>query len=435
MNRPVLLLGLLVPLLVAGRLSADDNAVIPAVSTATSQIYPQVTCTSTDPAICADTLQLAEDTREQLAPLLKLGPVWRFPMRIHVVTPDDPLSARVHEEGVAAIIVDKTMEIDLVLPSSDPDAREAIQRQCVTALLWEKFFAPGQVFDLHTRLDVVPVWLIEGLREWLNEDPDCVREAIVKRAALNGRAPTLAEITSWQELSSDHLYGLWQRAFCYYLVNSLVQVGPRRDNFQQWLASLPGAHSVSANYLFPTESAWQRELFQAPERSLELVYTWEQTAAEFDNDQTFALALPGEKNVLIRTLDDVFSLPHDKVVIEALDQKSRVLIGLELRAHVSWRPIIALYRFALAGFISNKDPVQTRQLFEQARQHREAEIADHQKIIDYVNWFQVTHEDNSTSHFSSYFSLADELDRAQAPHPNPIRASLLQVESQLSSGN
>jgi len=48
-------------------------------------------------------------------------------VRIHVVTPDDPLSARVHEESVATIIVGKTMEIDLILPSSDPEAREAIQ--------------------------------------------------------------------------------------------------------------------------------------------------------------------------------------------------------------------------------------------------------------------------------------------------------------------
>jgi len=434
-NWPALLLWLLAPFVVAGRLLADDGAVVPTVSTTASQTYPQVTCTSTDPAICADALQLAEDTRYQLAPLLKLGPVWRFPVRIHVVTPDDPLSARVHEEGVAAIIVDKTMEIDLVLPSSDPEAREAIQRQYVTAMLWEKFFAPDQVFDSQTHLDVVPIWLIEGLREWLNEDPDCVREAVVKRAALCGRAPTLAEITGWHELSSDRLYGLWQRAFCYYLVNSLVKVGPHRANFQQWLASLPGANPASPNYLFPTESDWQRELFQSPERSLELVYTWEQTADQLDESQTFALALPGEKNVVIRTLDDVSSLPHDQVVLEAIDQKTRVLINLELRAHVSWRPIIALYRFALAGYIANKDPVQTQQLFEEAHQRREAEIANHQKIIDYVNWFQVTHDDNSTSHFSSYFSLADELDRAQATRPNPIRTSLLQVESQFSSGN
>jgi hypothetical protein len=341
----------------------------------------------------------------------------------------------VHEEGAAAVLADKDMEIDLVLPSSDPDAREAIQRQCVTAFLWEKFFAPGQVFTTQTHLDVVPFWLVEGLREWLNEDPDHAREAVVKRAALNGRAPTLAEITGWRQLSPDRLDGLWQRAFCYYLVNSLVHSGSRRDNFQHWLAGLPGANPAAVNYLFPTESAWQDELRQSSERSLDLVYTWEQTAAELSADQTFTLAVPGGKEVRSCTLDTVASLPRDKVLLEALNQKILLLTNLELRAHNSWRPVIALYRFALAGYISNQDPDQTKRFFAEARRRREFELALHPKIIDYINWYEVTHEDNAPTHFASYFSTADQLERAEAPQPNPIRASLLRVESQLSSGD
>jgi hypothetical protein len=416
---------------VAGRLPADDTT----VSTAFSPIYPQVSCTSTDPAICSETLELAEDTRAQLAPLLKLDPAWRFPVRIRVVTPDDPLFPQVHEEDVAAVLTDKTIELDLVLPSADPDAREAVQRLCVTALLWEKFFATNQVFDTQTRLDIVPVWLIEGLREWLNEDPENAREAIVKRAALSGRAPTLADITGWHELSPDRLYGLWQRAFCYYLVNSLIHSGPRRDDFQHWLASLPGANPAVPNYLFPSESAWQGELRQSSERSLELVYSWEQTYAEFNADQTFSLALPGEKEVRTCTLDNISSVPRDKVLIEALSQKVLILTNLELRAHVSWRPIISCYRFALAGLISGQDPARTQLLFAEARRRHETEIALHPKIIDYINWYEVTHYDHSPTRFASYFSVADQLEHAEAPRPNPIRASLLRVEAQLSSGN
>jgi len=431
-NRCALILWLPALFLGAGRLPADNNTPL---STAVSERYPQVTCTSTDPAICADAIQVAEDTRSQLAPLLKLDPVWRFPVRIHIVTPDDPLFTQVHEENVSAVLAGKTIAINLVLSASDPETREAIQRQCVTAFLWEKFFSPSQTFDTNTRLDMVPVWLVEGLREWLNEDSDHVREAVVKRAALNGRAPTLAEITGWKELSSDRLYGLWQCAFCYYLVNSLISTGPHRDDFQQWLASLPSANPKAVNYLFPTESAWQRELLQSAERSLDLVYTWDQTADEYNTAQTLTLALPGEKKARTCALDDIYSLPRDKILIEALNQKIVVLTNLELRAHIMWRPIIALYRFAITGFISGDDPARTRQLFAKARERHEAEVANHQKIVDYINWFEVTHDDSSPSHFSSYFSLAGEMRQAQAPHPNPIRATLLQVESRLSSGN
>ena len=55
-------------------------------------------------------------------------------------------------------------------------------------------------------------------------------------------------------------------------------------------------------------------------------------------------------------------------------------------------------------------------------------------MVDYLNWFEVTRDFAPTaSRFNVYFDSAKAMDRAQADpaHPNPIRASLLQVESQL----
>ena len=85
----------------AGSAAPGSDADAPVITTSASQDYPQVTCTSADALACADTLQLAADTREQLAPLLKLGPAWRFPVHIHVMTPDDPLTAKINREAAA----------------------------------------------------------------------------------------------------------------------------------------------------------------------------------------------------------------------------------------------------------------------------------------------------------------------------------------------
>ena len=42
-------------------------------------------------------------------------------------------------------------------------------------------------------------------------------------------------------MSDDHLLGLWQRAFCYYLVNSLIRTpAPARKFPRKWLASVSG---------------------------------------------------------------------------------------------------------------------------------------------------------------------------------------------------
>ena len=406
----------------------------PEISTTASQTYSQVTCTSADALACANTLQLASDTRDQLASLLHLGPTWRFPVHIHVMTPDDPLTAKINREAAAVFSQGTSMRIEAVAPSTDPNAREFIQRQFVTALLWEKFFVNTTTFDKHTHLDVVPFWLIEGLCGWLNDDPEHNRESIVRRAVQNKTAPSLADVTGWHELSEDRLLGLWQRAFCYYLVESLTREGPRRDDFQQWLAGFSGTDSSTAQLHFPTEDAWQRELADSTERSRDIVYTWAETSGELTADETITYATSKKAAVQTCTLDNVATLPQEPVLREALQERIFILTELELRAHPSWDPIIELYRSGLTALVTDKNPDQAKKLLQQASRLRVAEAAYHEKLLDYINWFEVTKDyAGNSSPFRGYFNTAKEMERIQADpaHPNPIRASLLQIESEL----
>jgi hypothetical protein len=406
----------------------------PVISTSASQNYSQVTCTSADALACADTLQLAADTRDQLAPLLHLGAAWRFAVHIHVMTPDDPLTAKINREAAAVFSQGATMKIEAVLPSTDPDAREFIQRQFVTALLWEKFFANTTSFDKHTHLDVVPFWLIQGLCGWLNEDPEHNRESIVRRAVQNQTAPTLTEVTGWHELSEDRLLGLWQRAFCYYLVNSLAQPGPRRDDFQQWLAGFSESSPSPAQFHFPTEAAWQHELADATGRSRDIVYTWAETSSELTTAETITFAASKNTSVQTCTLDTIATLPRSPGLVEALQERIFLLTELELRAHPSFHAILEIYRSALTALVNDNHPDQAKKLLQEAHRQRVAETANHQKLLDYINWFEVTKDyAGNTSRFNRYFTTAKEMERVQADpaHPNPIRANLLQIESEL----
>jgi hypothetical protein len=411
----------------------DSEPVVPTISTATSQPYPQVTCTSSDALACSDTLQLASDTRDQLTPLLQLGPTWRFAVHIHVMTPDDPLLARINREAAAVFSEGTTMKIEAVLPSSDPNAREFIQRQFVTAILWEKFFANTTTFDKNTRLSMVPLWLVEGLRESLNEDPEHDRESIVRRTVQTQSTPTLDDVTGWHELSDDRLLGIWQRAFCYYLVQCLTERGPRLDDFQQWLAGFSGSNPA-AQYHFPTETDWQRELVDASQRSRDIVYTWSQTLSELTAADTITFAASKDAPVQTCTLDSVLSLPRNKAVLEALQERIFVLTELELRAHPAWHSILELYRSALTALVNDNHPDEAARLLLEAQRERVAQIDYHQKLLDYLNWFEVTKNyDDNASRFTSYFITAKSMERVEADpaHPNPIRAHLLQVESQL----
>jgi hypothetical protein len=403
-------------------------------ATATSERYPQVTCTGSNPALVADVLQLASDTRDSLRPILQLGRAWRYPVHITLAAIATPSGTGGTAEAVAVFTDGKLLHLEATLPSTDPDAREFIERQFVTALLWEKFFKPDTAFTTATRLDVVPLWLIEGLREMLSDDPTHNREEIVKRAAMAQRAPTLAQVTGWKVLSNDRLLNLWQRAFCYYLVECLTHPDARLADFQGWLASITGPEPKEAEYLFPTEMGWQRELVEASSRDRALVFTWDESAAEIAAAQ--AIELPKDKHeddTQLCTIDTVATFPRTTGRDAAINAKLLELTALELRIHPSWQPVIELYRFGLTALLHDPDPKRAIGYIHEARVRRAAEMTYHQNLVDYVNWFEVTqYMPIEASHFRNYFQTARELDKIEPDpaHPNPLRANLLKVESE-----
>jgi len=255
----------------------------------------------------------------------------------------------------------------------------------------------------------------------------------VKRAALEDRAPSLSDIVGWQDVSEDPLPGLYQRAFCYYLVNSLIQNGPHRADFLQWLNTYAGPNPNSAQYLFPTESAWQKQLLEAAARSHDRVYTWDDSAAALASAEPIIIETKKPADTRVCTLDTVLSAQRDDDLLLALQKKIFDLTALELRAHPDWRPIFALYRYGLSAVVTGHLD-QAQKYLQQAEHQRAEEAAYHAKLVDYINWFEVTKDlTGQSSEFKSYFSTAREMEQIQADpaHPNPLRTDLNKAESAL----
>ena len=410
-------------------LRAEEPTPVP---TSRSNEYSEVSCSTNDAIACADTLQLAAETREALTNVLKLGSSWRFPVHVHVITADDPLAATIHREAAQVLLVDGGMTIDAYVPLDDPDAREFIQRQYVTAMLWERFFAGTKTFDQNTPIDIVPLWLKEGLREWANEDPTHNREAIARRALQNQTAPSLDEVIHWKTLSDDRLFGLWQRAFSFYLVDSLLRDTARRDDFQEWLDSYssPGG---GGHLHFPTETNWQQELADAAARSRNAFYTWQETLDELTADGTITYADSKDAKVQTYALDSVAAKELTEGLRQAMAQKIDQLTQLERHAHPGWHSTLEAYRAALASLLRGDEEWAPRQLAEAHALH-DAEIANHQKLVDYLNWFEVTRDfGGDSSRFARYMATSKQLEAA-APdpaHPSPLRTKLQHIESQL----
>ena len=127
------------------------------------------------------------------------------------------------------------------------------------------------------------------------------------------------------------------------------------------------------------------------------------------------------------TLDEAPAKERTPALLQALQERIEVLTALELRAYPSWHSILEAYRAALVYLMENDDANQSRKLLAEAHGLREAEIANHQKLVDYLNWFEVTRDyGETTSRFNSYFATAKRMERVEADptHPNPIRRDL-----------
>ena len=177
---------------------------------------------------------------------------------------------------------------------------------------------------------------------------------------------------------------------------------------------------------------WQRELVDATQRSRDIVYTWDYTQTELVRAEVISLPTKKASAPKVCTLDTVTTFPYDEKMEAILKEKLTDLTALELRAHPSWHPILELYRSGLSTLINLKNPAEAQKLISEARDLRAAELANHQKLVDYVNWFEVTRDYPGTpSRFSTYFTTAQQLEELQADpaHPNLIRAHLLSLET------
>ena len=237
-----------------------------------------------------------------------------------------------------------------MVPSTDPDAHNFIEQQFVTEMVWEKFFANRKSFDVHTRLDTIPLWLTEGLREWLNDDAEHDREAIVHRAVAGGRAPSLEEVTGWTTLSDDRLLGMWQRAFCFYLVDSLHAKGRQAGRFSGMAQHPRRPQPPECGLSFPDRGGLAAAV--GPKRPAAAVTSsirGTRPRPSLRRCRRSRFRRPHGADTRICTLDTVETFQRDASLAQALQAKVYDLTGLELRAHPGWRPVIQLYRFGLTA--------------------------------------------------------------------------------------
>lgn len=424
-------------LLSAATLPASAQPTAPAVPperTTASGLRSKLNITSRDRLLNAALVQAAEDAYRKLQPLLRLPKFAPYPIELEVV----PGNGRVPDEvfPLRMVVVRDAPTFMAKVSLEQPEAREAFVRTLVHIFLYEKLLHAHPEYLEADALPILPLWLTEGTFQTLNDRSQQVWDLVIAQAVAGRRAPDLATTMSWVELSGEPVARAWQQAFSHYLLQSVAAPGDGRVRFHKWLEKpkeeLDGALWPLEN-MMPSEIEWRSHLANSRERSQPTVLGWDKTASALAALQTIQLSGKDDEQPKIMSLDEISqeiaALPINQ---EPLAAKRAELMGLEMRAHFLWRPVITTFRLALNSATDPKAKPSYGELLSLAQGELTKLSQATTKLTDYINWFEITASgDDGISAFTPYRRLRLHLDSLDTRKNDALQRGVVKVEGKL----
>ncbi len=382
----------------------------------------QIVVESQDRSAHPPILNLITHIRNELAPILGLPTLWRDRLLFRIegavlyekFNPD--LVTYLPSEPFRITLWLRPKAYDFQLTATSwPQPPEELVRQCVAIFIYEKALSRYIKLKANDYLPAIPLWLSEGLTQALFVKKHDTWTAIVRRTHSIGRSPTLRQILSWKQLSTDTLHRAWQQAHAYHLVTWLTRDTMARAEFQRQILQLfPRMDRREGPLLWPDpdklEPLWQAYLKNIP-RTSNLILSWEETAAQLTRLQKITLNNPDDTIPTILTLDRLHEALDHPQAPAAIAEKIREFIDLELTAQFAWRPVIASFRLALENLLQpTPNPQAYRQHLSQAKAWA-LHMQEHRTgLDDYLNWFEITHlRSTAQKNFAAYFTLVEQL--------------------------
>jgi hypothetical protein len=210
------------------------------------------------------------------------------------MTPDDPLTAKINREGVGGLLGGRDHENR----GGPPHLRSRCARIHPAAIrhrpaVGKIFRDSTKTFD-KTRISTRPGLAGRGFARMAERRPRAQSRKHRPKSGPEPAAPTLAEVTGWQRAERRPPAGTLAALL-------LLLPGRQPDHvrtqagpiFSNGSPRLSGPNPASAQFLFPTEAGWQRELAEATQRSRDIVYSWDETVAELAAAEV--IAIPADK--------------------------------------------------------------------------------------------------------------------------------------------
>ena len=375
-----------------------------------SDTYP-VESRSPDPVVGGALLKAAEDSCQMFLNTMELNELENFSLILEWDdTPQKQKPESFDSFPRKARMDGGKLSFRIQLQGTVPEQLEQIYRSCMTCYLQSLGFQNGIPEKMRV-LPEPPLWISEGLTQMMMKSRHDTYFDIVRRYRRLERLPELKTVQGWTELSGNSMEARWQQAFCYWLLKQAVQQPAEKRTLVLWLSA--GERAPSAMYLEAnrrTEGWWQ-ESAVAPSRSFSF-YDWDTTLASLAEVLQVGLTAKGETESRVLSLA---KLPDPTLVISTSPVRAKLddLALLEVRAHVIWAPVIALYRAATTAWLESD--IKTYQSRVDRTLVMEREISEYMKRVrDYLDYATVNYPaDNGLSEYASYRDMVHSLENSR----------------------
>lgn len=377
----------------------------------------------------------AERVRNGLFGLLGLPPdEVVFPIEIRLRGKvGDPLQKR--PVALELRYTDETYLMRIHLDLARGIDHERLERTVLSALLYQLGLKGVKPQESDGRL-LVPVWLVEGLREadvWREGRADRkLYERVFKRQGLF----TIDQLLSLEESEHERLDGGSRaafRAFSGALVMALLEQPRGREGFVGFVGEVPrydGEMPILLRQHFPelnlSEQSlakwWALTLARLADAPLTEVMGIEATEEALDaalmihyRDATGAMqSAPFENRELFKDLDEAARM---QAIRPAQDRLNR----LSYRCFPSYRPLLLDYQGTLQDWARDRRGKELAATLAELSETRQIMLHRARGARDYLNWLEIVEAQDLSGDFDDYLRLKKELElRPRPERDDPI---------------
>jgi len=332
------------------------------------------------------------------------------------------------------------LEVKMRLGQGNSFDQQALDRVLLEMFLIERSLRALPADEPAARVEIRP-WLLDGIGEALSWEEGKGDRRIYASLVESGGWMAVEKLveeesTSKMDVLSRELF----RASSGALVMALLAQPQGKDAMEQYLskvATFEGEHLTLLRTHFPQvnlgreglERWWMLQVAAMSEAPLTEAMTIPETEIALGKALKLYFKSASGRSIE-KELDawpEVLKLETEEERVAVVRPASDLLTYLSYRCFPTYRPVLGGYLQALSD-IAKGDPKKIDEIFENLRVYREAESKRFEMVIDFLDYYHISTEQNESGEFEDYLRLKRSVESLPEKKDDPFNRYLDNVQ-------